>query len=249
MSTHETARQTAQPALEKSAADMALITGFLDMKAAERGASPNTLAAYARDLEHAASTLARNGTRLVDVSAQHIHAYLESLSVEGLAASSRARRLSTIRQFYRFLVAEEVVELDPTHGISGPRKKRALPKTLSYDEVDRLLNTAKNECARHSGEERLRRLRLWCLLEVLYATGLRVSELVSLPADVLRTDQRVLTIKGKGGRERLVPLNAAARNAMTTYIGELRRVREREAIEAASQATESEETTQTSENN
>ena len=144
--------------------------------------------------------------------------WLAASSAAGLSAASRARGLSAVRQLYKFLLAEGHVGADPTHGQSGPRKQRPLPKTLSVAEVDRLIGAAAARAQTGDGIEHLRALRLHCLIEMLYATGMRVSELVSLPRSVLAGDARVLTIKGKGGRERLVPLNAAARAALDRYL-------------------------------
>lgn len=191
---------------------------FLDMLAAERGAARNTLSAYARDLsdfEAWVSTTNRNsfGARPTDIGG-----YLRTLSETGLAPASRARKLSTLRQYYKFLVAEDLIDEDPTHGIAGPRQERALPRTLSATEVDRLIEKAQARIAPSHGRDKVRALRLYCLLELLYATGMRVTELVSLPRQVLDGDARVLTIKGKGGRERLVPLNTSARLALDRYL-------------------------------
>ena len=126
--------------------------------------------------------------------------------------------MSAIRQFYRFLTADDIIARDPAQGFTGPRKSQTLPKTLSVAEVDCLLDTAKRQIEGRAGRMRFRALRLHALLEVLYATGMRVTELVSLPRTVLTGDDRVLTIKGKGGRERLVPLNATARAALLAYL-------------------------------
>lgn len=198
--------------------DNHLVDLFLDMLAAERGAAANTLAAYRRDLEHAGSILRGNGASLERADPERVARFLTGLGEEGLAAATRARKLSALRQFYRFLLAEGVIDEDPCHGFAGPKKARALPKTLSINEVDRLIETARVRCQRRHGVERYRAVRLYCLLEVLYATGLRVSELVSLPRDVLRGDARVLTVKGKGGRERMVPLSASAVRALKDYL-------------------------------
>jgi integrase/recombinase XerD len=141
-----------------------------------------------------------------------------ALSEAGLSASSRARALSAVRQLYKFLVAEGQVTDDPTEGHAGPRRKRPLPKTLSVAEVDKLIAAAARRTESCDGIELARALRLYCLIEMLYATGMRVSELVSLPRSVLAGDARVLTIKGKGGRERLVPLNPSARAALDRYL-------------------------------
>lgn len=191
---------------------------FLDKVGGERGAATNTLAAYARDVDDFASFLHRERRELVEASPGDVNAYLRSLSEAGLAAASRARKLSTLRQLYKFLSAEETIDEDPTFGLSGPRQQRPLPKTLSVAEVDRLIEAARARIEGSSGATHARALRLYCLLEVLYATGMRVTELVSLPRQVLDGDERVLTIRGKGGRERLVPLNAAARAALNRYI-------------------------------
>lgn len=201
-----------------TAGDRALVRSFLDMKAAERGASANTLTAYDRDLTHAARHFAKIAHGLLEATPSDVEAYLRALAEEGLSPASRARKLSALRQFFKFLVAEDIIEADPTHGLSGARRNRPLPKTLSVDEVDRLIETARLQAERASRGERGRAVRMWCLMEVLYATGLRVSELVALPRHVLRGDDRVLTIRGKGGRERMVPLNTAARAALSAHI-------------------------------
>ena len=188
------------------------------MKSAERGASQNTLAAYTRDLDDYLGYLAAVGHTLIAAEPSDINGYLRAISEAGLAPASRARRLSALRQLYKFLTLEDVVEEDPTHGIGGPKQGRALPKTLSVAEVDRLLDAAKRGSSAASGIAQFRALRFYCLLEVLYATGMRVSELVSLPRAVLAGDRRLMTIKGKGGRERLVPLNPSARAALDRYL-------------------------------
>ena len=191
---------------------------FLEMLHAERGASPHTLDAYRRDIEDYLNHLARASVELDAVRRPHISAYFEALGREGLAPSSRARRLSAVRQFSKFLVASEVIDNDPSELLRGPKKARALPKVLSIADVDRLLATAAARvAATATSADELRALRLLALLEVLYATGLRVSELVTLPRDVLAGDGRVLTIKGKGGRERLVPLTNPAIDALRRF--------------------------------
>lgn len=207
---------TDMPAAEPG--DAARIESFLEMLAAERGAAPNTIAAYRRDLEDFAGFLAGERLGLATATPPHISAYLKHVSEAGLAATSRARRLSALRQLFKFLLAEDQIETDPTRGFAGPRKERALPRTLSVAEVERLLDTARARIAGLAGRDRVRALRLHALLEVLYATGMRVSELVSLPRAVLAGDDRVLTITGKGGRERLVPLNGPAREALRVYL-------------------------------
>ena len=191
---------------------------FLEMLSAERGAAANTISAYRRDLEDFRNFLHRRARLIAAAAPPDISAYVAEASATGLKATSLARRLSAVRQLYKFLVAEGQVTADPTLGQAGPRKERALPKTLNVAEVDRLIETAAQRAGKAKGLERLRAVRLHCLIEMLYATGMRVSELVSLPRDVLAGDARVLTIKGKGGRERLVPLNGKARAALERYL-------------------------------
>ncbi len=198
--------------------DSQFIELFLDMLAAERGAAANTLAAYRRDLDHAGQAFRHSGVSLTSANSGSVAGFLHGLGEEGLAPSTRARKLSALRQFYRFLLAEGLIDEDPCHGFAGPKKARALPKTLSIKEVDGLIETARARCANSYGAERYRAVRLYCLLEVLYASGLRVSELVSLPRDVLRGDARVLTVKGKGGRERMVPLSSSAVTALKGFL-------------------------------
>ncbi|MCH9806263.1 MAG: site-specific tyrosine recombinase XerD [Alphaproteobacteria bacterium] len=198
--------------------DQRHIEAFLDMCAAERGAAANTLAAYRRDLESAGQYLRKADRSLATAVPDDVARYLVALSEEGLAPASRARKLSALRQLYRFLIAEGDVDEDPTHGFSGPKKARRLPKTLSIAEVDQLIEAARRRADNTIGAERYRAVRLNCLMEVLYATGLRVTELVSLPRDVLAGDERVLVVKGKGGRERMVPLSVGARKALQDYL-------------------------------
>jgi len=191
---------------------------FLEMLAAERGAAHNTLQAYRRDLDDFLAYLDRQASSLVAAKPAEIGAYLRSLSQAGLAPASRARRLSAIRQLFKFLVGEGVIAEDPAHGLAGPKKSRALPKTLSVADVDRLIEAARRRTDITEGRDHVRALRLHALIETLYATGLRVTELVTLPRSVLAGDGRVLTVKGKGGRERIVPLTPAARAALDRYL-------------------------------
>jgi len=200
------------------ATDEQLISQFLEMIAAERGAADNTLQAYRRDLDDFLRHLATRNQALPVVVPADISAYLRAISESGLAPASRARRLSAIRQLFKFLASEQLIAEDPAHGLAGPKKARALPKTLSVAEVDRLIETARARIGPAKGRDRVRALRLYALIEMLYATGMRVSELVTLPRTVLAGDGRVLAIKGKGGRERLVPLNQAARAALERYL-------------------------------
>ena len=191
---------------------------FLEMQAAERGAALNTIEAYRRDLQHLALFLERTGVALRTATPQGLAGYARALAAEGLAPSSRARRLSAVRQLYKFLTGEGHIAEDPAHGLSAPKLNRPLPRTLSVAEVDRLLDTAKSQVEGTSGRDRVRALRLNCLIEMLYATGMRVSELVSLPRSALKGDTRILTIVGKGRRERLVPLNSGARAALDRFL-------------------------------
>jgi integrase/recombinase XerD len=192
---------------------------FIDMLMAERGAAAHTVEAYTRDLSEFLAFLAAKGKEAKTASAEHLRGFLASLASRGLAPTSRARKLSAIRQFFRFLLAEGIRADDPCSAIDSPKLGRPLPKILSLAEVETLLKTASDASEETTeGLARRRALRLYALLETLYATGLRVSELISLPRGVLTADDRVLTVKGKGGRERLVPLNEAARKALAAHL-------------------------------
>ena len=195
-----------------------LIELYLDMLAAERGAARNTLDAYRRDLSGFAADLDAVGGNILAATSDDLRGHLARLAKRQLATASVARRLSAIRQLYRFLYAEGHRGDDPAAVIEGPKRGRTLPKVLSIKEVDRLLAQARAGLAAETMPERLRAARLTCLLEVLYATGLRVSELVALPEAGARRDQRMLMVRGKGGRERLVSLNGAAKTAMADYL-------------------------------
>lgn len=195
------------------------LQAYLEMLQAERGASQNTIDAYRRDIEDFLGFIAADRLDLAAVQRRHVASYLEGLGRQGLAPASRARRLSALRQFSKFLVASEVIDEDAFELVRGPKKTRALPKILSIADVDRLLATAAERVtAAADATDVLRALRLLALLEVLYATGLRVSELVTLPRSVLAGDGRVMTIKGKGGRERLVPLTGPAVAALQRFL-------------------------------
>lgn len=200
--------------------DQAHIELFLDMLAAERGAGENTLAAYRNDLEDLSAHLRARDIAVIDANTGDLRGFLKSLDERGFKASSLARRLSAVRQLYRFLYAEGKRADDPAAVLEGPKRARTLPKVLSIQEVDGLLAQARAnaENVDQPSAQRLRSARLLCLLEVVYATGLRVSELVALPASAARRDQRMLVVRGKGGKERLVPLNQAAKRAMAEYL-------------------------------
>ncbi len=205
-------------AARKSPPDERLIALFLDMLAAERGAGTNTLSAYAHDLKDLGHHLAGVKKSVASATTDDLRDYLGALAKRGLKPSSVARRLSALRQLYRFLYAEGHSTADPAAVLEGPRRGRALPKVLSVQDVDRLLACAHASAREDAAPMRhLRALRLVCLMEVLYASGLRVSELIALPASATRQDARMLVIRGKGGRERLVPLNTSARAAMQDY--------------------------------
>ncbi len=197
-----------------------LIELFLDMLAAERGAARNTLQAYRRDLNDFAASLSKRRASPLSAGVSDLRFYLDDLARRGFSRASAARRLSAIRQFFRFLQVEGHRRDDPSAIIEGPKRGRPLPKVLSIGEVDRLLQAARASAddRPRSTLEALRAARLTCLLEVLYATGLRVSELVSLPASAASRSLRMLVIRGKGGKERLVPLNESAKAAIAEYL-------------------------------
>lgn len=193
---------------------------FLDMIAAERGAAKNTLEAYRRDLENYLLHLKHAGQTDLSSSTDDIRHYLQALEAEGLKATTSARHLSSIRQFHKFLYTEGHRTDDPALIIEGPRQGLRLPKTLSMSEVDRLLSTSREglgDEARPLGE-RMRSARMAALLELLYATGLRVSELVALPRTTAKARTPLINVKGKGGRERMVPLPEGARNLVNQYL-------------------------------
>lgn len=194
------------------------LQAFLEARSAERGMSPLTLDAYARDIGDFLAYIGKDRS-LATATAADVTAYLRHQAEQGLGPASRARRLSAIRQFLKYLVGEGVLAENPAQMMSGPRRQRPLPRTLSVAEVERLLETARDLAQTATGKERARALRFHCLIELLYATGMRVSELVTLPASVLDGDPRLLTIKGKGGRERQVPLSGPARLALNLYLG------------------------------
>ena len=185
--------------------------GFLDMMASELGASPNTLQSYRRDLSDFQDFLRPRKRAIEDAGKSHIQGYLKRLSNLGLKASTQARRLSSMRSFFKYLYSERIRDDDPTAAIDSPRMGRTLPKYLSETEVDDLLKTAAEDTTEKG-------LRLLALLEILYATGLRVSELVALPFGAISRDNRFLIIRGKGDKERMVPLSEPAVIAIQDYL-------------------------------
>jgi len=208
--------------------DAGLIHLFLDMLAAEQGAGDNTLDAYRRDLEDFSEFLARDKQNFAGVETQALRDYLADLDTRGFKSSSVARRLSAMRHLFRFLLHERIRGDDPAAILSGPKRGRGLPKVLSISDVDRLLVRAKAlaDAPEASAPQRLRALRMYCLLEVLYATGLRVSELVALPLAASRRDARMIVVRGKGNKERLVPLNEPSRQAMADYLAAMQALKQ-----------------------
>lgn len=199
----------------------AKLTGlFLDMLAAEQGAGENTLDAYRRDLTDFSEFLSGTGQSFTGAGTDALRDYLADLDTRGFKSSSVARRLSAMRHLFRFMLNERIRSDDPAAILSGPKRGRGLPKVLSIGDVDRMLTRAKELTAAEgaSPQQRVRALRLHCLLEVLYATGLRVSELVALPLSASRRDARMIVVRGKGNKERLVPLNEPSRQAMADYL-------------------------------
>ena len=195
---------------------------FLEMMSAERGAANNTLDAYRRDLDDASDVLRSLGTTLTKAEANDIRSLIGDLAARGFSPASQARRLSALRQFYKFMHAEGLRTDDPTGVIDSPRKSRSLPKVLSIDDVSRLLAQAETDIATARDEaEALQRIRFRALLELLYATGMRVSELVSLPYRVLAEEGRFLIIRGKGAKERMVPMSRPARAALETWLARI----------------------------
>ena len=193
------------------ATDMHAREAFFEMMVAERGAAANTVSAYQRDLDDLAMFLARRGGTTAGASSDDLRAYLGALARKGSSARTAARRLSALRQYYRFLYGEGERADDPTATLEAPRAGRPLPKVLSETETQALLDAAR------SGES-AQDLRTLALIELLYATGLRVSELVSLPRRALREDAPFIIVRGKGGRERLVPVGEQAARAARSWI-------------------------------
>lgn len=197
------------------ASDELWISTFLQAQAAELGAATNTLLAYGRDLKDFAAWLEHRKTSFEQADQDRIEAYLIDCDAQGLSRATRARRLSAIKQLYRFAFEESWREANPAIQIKGPGRKKQLPKTLDVPEVDRLLGAA-----RQTGRSPADRIRNTCLMELLYATGMRVTELVSLPVSSARGNPRMLLVLGKGGKERMVPLSPPARDALADWLEE-----------------------------
>ena len=205
------------------ASDAKLTNLFLDMFTAEQGAGNNTLQAYRGDLDDLSGFLARTKTTFHSATTQSLRDYLADLEARRFKSSSVARKISSMRHLFRFLLNERIRGDDPAAILSGPKRGRSLPKVLSIADVDRLLTQAKSQAdaSEQSALQKVRTLRLSCLLEILYATGLRVSELVALPLSAARRDARMIAVRGKGNKERLVPLNETSKQAMTDYLAAL----------------------------
>ena len=195
-----------------------MIDAFINMMSAERGASHHTLDNYRRDLEDVRYTI--KSARLEEAPDIEIGAYLTKMATRGFAPSSQARRLSSLRQIFKFLYAEGVRDDDPTSMLESPRKRAALPKILSEDEVAKILDLAGWEARNvriEGNKKHLNALRLHAFVELLYASGMRVSELTELPVSVLRRNEPWFAVKGKGGRERLIPVSEKAQAALDVY--------------------------------
>lgn len=190
-----------------------LIARFIEAHAAELDAAQNTQLAYARDLSDYLDWLEADGAALLEADRARIEAYLVHCDAQGLSRATRARRLASLRQFYRFAFEEGLRSDNPAIQIRGPGRSKRLPKTLSMDQVEALL-----EAARNHGRSDFERTRTACMIELLYATGMRVSELVGLPVAAARGDPDMLLVRGKGGKERMVPLSPPARTAMAAWL-------------------------------
>ncbi len=207
------------------------ISTFLEAQAAELGAATNTLLAYGRDLKDFSDWLTRRKSGFSEADRDRIEGYLIDCDAQGLSRSTRARRLSAIKQLYRFAFEEGWRESNPAIQIKGPGHPKRLPKTLDVPEVDRLL-----AAARRTGRSDADKIRNTCLMELLYATGMRVTELVSLPVSSARGDPRMLLVLGKGGKERMVPLSPPAREALADWL-QARDAAEEKAVSKGGQAS------------
>jgi integrase/recombinase XerD len=187
------------------------VDAFLEMMAVERAAARNTLTAYAKDLGDAGGFLAGRGRDLADASAEDVEAYFQRLGEKGLSPATAARRRASVRGFYRFVLGEGWRADDPSRRVDAPKQGRPLPKVLTRDEVDRLIAAA-------GARDGAAGLRLGCMVELIYASGLRISELLALPLAAVARDPAYLIVKGKGGKERLAPLNDTARTAIQAYL-------------------------------
>jgi integrase/recombinase XerD len=199
-----------------------LVDRFLDMMQAERGAAKNSILAYGRDLDDYLSFLGTRGTDVADAHSDEVRLYLADLEVRGMARSTASRKLSAVKQFHLFLQGEGKAQQNPATIVAGPKKQHALPNILNASDVQRLLEMAATQVQDAEPSKRLKAMRLQCLLEVLAATGLRVSELVTLKRTAIESERDFLTIKGKGGRERMVPVSKRAQAVLRDYISVLK---------------------------
>ena len=202
-----------------SVSDATLVETYLEAASIENAASDNTLAAYRADLDLYTGFLAGRGRSLLDAATVDVEDFVAGLAAEGYAAATQARRLSAVRQLHKFLYTEGRRTDDPTARVDRPRTRRPLPKVLSVEEVGRLMDATAATAAEpvEDQAEALRRARFWAMLETLYASGLRVSELVGLPAGAIREGTAAMTVRGKGSKDRLVPIGDTARTAVIAY--------------------------------
>ena len=189
------------------------ISNFLEAQAAELGAARNTQEAYGRDLKDFLSFLESRGAGFATADRAMVEDYLVQCEAIGLATATKARRLSSIKQLYRFAFEEDLRKDNPAIQVRGPRKDKRLPKSLSLQEVEQLLQTAHT-----MPKQRTDKMRLTCLMDLLYATGMRVTELVSLPVAAVRGNPDMILVRGKGGKERMVPLSPGARDAVILWL-------------------------------
>ncbi|CAI9413706.1 Tyrosine recombinase XerD [Pleomorphomonas sp. T1.2MG-36] len=202
-----------------SVSDATLVETYLEAASIENAASDNTLAAYRADLDLYIGFLAGRGRGLLDAATDDVEDFVAGLAAEGYAAATQARRLSAVRQLHKFLYTEGRRADDPTARVDRPRTRRPLPKVLSVEDVGRLMDATAATAAEpvEDRAEALRRTRFWAMLETLYASGLRVSELVGLPAGAIREGTAAMTVRGKGSKDRLVPIGDTARAAVIAY--------------------------------
>lgn len=208
---------SARPEKEPGVAFRRLVDRFLEMMSAERGAARNSIAAYGRDLAEYGAYLETENTAIRAVTSDNVRSFMAHLDALGMADTTVARKLSAIKQFHVFLHSEGIAHANPAHIVQGPRRKPALPKTLQLSERDRLLEAAARNCSGKEGQGLFKALRLQCLIELLAATGLRVSELVGLHYAAVMADREMIVIKGKGGRQRMVPLSGRAQAVLQRY--------------------------------
>lgn len=202
--------------------DSLIIDSFLEMMSAERGAAANTMAAYARDLEDFSAFLRSSGTLMMSATSEDVRRWLINLERDGTSAATQARKLSALRQMFRFLFSEGLRSDDPSGPVDSPKTNRPLPQVMSESDVDTLLVAAQRATdTAKTTSAKIRATRLLALLELLYATGLRVSELVSLPISATRKDDRFLLVTGKGNKERIVPFGDKAKRAVSAYLSAL----------------------------